>query len=81
MARALNNLAAGRVELWRNSEAQTFRGDAHSGRVVKLMGDGALVEFASAVEAAWLRNSLDPCRDIDAVAKDVVAMRQLTVAK
>ena len=24
---------------------------AHSGRVVKLMGDGALVEFASAVEA------------------------------
>src|SRR6516162_9759561 len=24
---------------------------AHSGRIVKLMGDGALVEFASAVEA------------------------------
>ena len=26
---------------------------AHSGRIVKLMGDGALIEFGSAVEPRW----------------------------
>src|SRR5262245_20167672 len=36
-------------EIW----AQTFSPSvaAHHGRIVKMMGDGALVEFASAVEA------------------------------
>jgi len=28
---------------------------AHSGRIVKLMGDGALIEFGSAVEPRWLK--------------------------
>ena len=33
----------------------------HGGRVVKLMGDGALVEFASAVNAVHCRSARDRC--------------------
>ena len=44
-ARTLSRLNALRSELIDPSIA------AHSGRIVKLMGDGALVEFASAVDA------------------------------
>jgi adenylate cyclase len=36
---------------------------AHSGRIVKLMGDGALVEFASA--RRWLRRRSSPVADRD----------------
>ncbi len=32
----------------------------HNGCIVKLIGDGALVEFASAVDEAWLHAPIGP---------------------
>ncbi len=43
----LARLKAHREELFEPTIAE------HQGRVVKLMGDGALVEFPSVVEAVW----------------------------
>ena len=49
---------------------------AHSGRIVKLMGDGALVEFASAVDAVTCAIEIQrQLRDHDARASETDPIR------
>jgi class 3 adenylate cyclase len=52
---------------------------AHKGRTVKTTGDGLLAEFASVVDAVRCaaevqRGMIEPRRDVDTVAEDVVVL-------